>query len=120
MSFNVGDRVLYINYNSKNYNLLGTVKRIPQGDWHTYEVSLDNGGSVYDVEDQFSLLVLDGSQRQKEYTLEEYTLKCAKWFDSAYAAITKAGGNPEKFINDIPTNVIENMIRNNIHLEYKK
>ena len=50
----------------------------------------------------------------------EYAVKCAKWFKSAYAAITKAGGVPEIVIDSIPADVLDNLIRNDLHLEYKK
>ena len=51
---------------------------------------------------------------------EVYVLKCAAWFKSAYAAITKAGGVPEIVIDSIPADVLDNLIRNDLHLEYKK
>lgn len=51
---------------------------------------------------------------------KEYTIKCSEWFKTAYAAITKAGGVPEHIIEQIPPDLLETLIRNDLKLEYKK
>lgn len=78
-------------------------------------VRLDNGNLAYDNRDKFLKVHKMTIKPEKEYTV-----KCAEWFKSAYAAITKAGGVPEYVIDSIPPDVLDNLIRNDLHLEYKK
>ena len=42
------------------------------------------------------------------------------WFKSAYAAITKAGGDPQSVLDRIPDSVIDTLMKNNLYLEYRK
>jgi len=44
----------------------------------------------------------------------------SEWFKRTYRSILNAGGDPESFIDKLPPDLIDTMIRNNLYIEYKK
>jgi|LakMenEpi03Aug12_release.lakeMendotaPanAssembly.Ray.scaffolds.fasta_scaffold44857_2 uncharacterized small protein (DUF1192 family) len=114
--FKPGDRVIWDDtaYNKKRK---ATVIACCDDEYYTIEVD-----SKYSKYNTFNVHVdnLDPMPKEVKIADKEYAVKCAKWFKSAYAAITKAGGVPEYVIDSIPADVLDNLIRNDLHLEYKK
>lgn len=115
--FKKGDRVIWhdTTYNKKR-NATVVCLGLESNEYYTIEV--DN----YSKYDTFNVHVDNLEPMHKEVNIadKEYAVKCAKWFKSAYSAITKAGGVPEIVIDSIPVDVLDNLIRNDLHLEYKK
>ena len=120
--FKKGDRVIW---HDKPFNARrkATVIGDPQFENEGYyTIEVDSKYSLYNT---FNVHVDNLEPMNKENKManvadKEYAVKCAKWFKSAYAAITKAGGVPEIVIDSIPADVLDNLIRNDLHLEYKK
>lgn len=107
--FKKGDRVI-----SKDKK--ATVSTNRYNDYY-YSIFLDqpyNGYQHFTVNEE-TITMANSMKPEKEYTI-----KCAEWFKTAYAVITKAGGVPEYVIDSIPVDVLDNLIRNDLHLEYKK
>ena len=49
----------------------------------------------------------------------ELASKTIRWMSNSYIEIRKAGGVPEGILSDIPSDLLEVLIRNDIHLSYK-
>lgn len=49
---------------------------------------------------------------------EELVEKFSLWFEVSYAEILKSGGDPRCVLADFPCNVIANMVRNDLFIEY--
>ncbi len=116
--FKKGDRVIW---DDTTYNKKRKATVIACCDDEYYTIEVDN----YSKYDTFNVHVDNLEPMNKETNMDnvadkEYAVKCAKWFKSAYSAITKAGGVPEYVIDSIPADVLDNLIRNDLHLEYKK
>lgn len=114
--FKKGDRVIW-DATAFNKKRKATVIACCDDEYYTIEVD-----SKYSIYNTFNVHVDNLEPMHKEVKIadKEYAVKCAKWFKSAYAAITKAGGVPEYVIDSIPVDVLDNLIRNDLHLEYKK
>ena len=117
--FKLGDRVWWREPNNET-ELLGTVDYVFQNIDGYCGIKLDkpyNHCDRYDVPlDRLRL----ASYKMTNVAVNDFDVKCAKWYKSAYSAITKAGGVPEIVIDSIPADVLDNLIRNDLHLEYKK
>jgi hypothetical protein len=45
--------------------------------------------------------------------------KIEAWYRAAYDAVWKAGGYPDSMLDSMPTDLIVNLARNDIHFVYK-
>jgi calcineurin-like phosphoesterase len=115
MMFNIGDRVFMKEPQSKYTAKSGVVIRV---NLNTYDITVQFDCNQTGHLVTFPATYFDLVEAAVNTDLP-YNVKCARWYKSAYASITKAGGVPDSVIGKIPEGVLDTLIKNDLHLEYK-
>lgn len=122
--FNRGDRVSMIEPHSKYTGKYGTVVGYRENAFKStldLEIQFDcnqEGHYVYFPPSYFSKLPLETKNKKVQQERTDYAKMYAEWFAVAYQSIESAGGVPTEFISRLPSDVIDSMVRNNLHIIY--
>lgn len=116
-----GSRVEMIMPGSKYYRNLGVVKCVFLDDCDEYKVVVNFDCNSPDHEVTFPLSYFElteecekSIQQQRGEKIYEYS----EWFAKAYQSIIEAGGNPVTFLDKMPPDIIDSMIRNRLFIVY--
>lgn len=122
--FKVGDRVRMHVANSKYTGELGTIKVLGFEKYigHRLSVQFDCNEEGHLVTFPVSYFELETEYEGKSIQQQrgEDIAAYSEWFKNTYHSVESAGGDPIRFIDRLPPDIIDTMIRNNLYIEYKK
>lgn len=116
--FKVGDRVRMCTTQSKYSNKTGTVAELLEENYVNVQFDCNPDGHLVRFPSIYYQLEPENKsiQQQRGEDIAAYS----EWFKKTYRSVIAAGGDPESFIDRLPPDLIDTMIRNNLHIEYKK
>lgn len=94
-------------YSKNGYNYVSVL-------WDVSEATDNLANTIGMTEEKFIHL---NKNIQKER--EDYACNYAEWFAQVYTNISMAGGDPISFIEKLPKDVIDTMVRNHLYVMYK-
>lgn len=122
--FKYGDKVIRVPFlgDRNDEGRVGTISSTYSRNGYNYVNVLwdepkatDNLANTVGVTEEKFILLNKNIQKERE----DYAGNYAEWFAQVYTNISMAGGDPISFIEKLPKDVIDTMVRNHLYVMYK-